>query len=231
VEAGSTCKGADGRSANLRSRAARQFYNKGSDALKRDLGKIWNLSPSEKKDFALRREALRKHCGRGAPKAEYHDKRRAAVIVARRTERSLWISRHLRMARKARVVEEGVEPNRGPSTSTLSLLTLNVDGEAHFWSFMRYLETVTCKPDLVALQELSFKKDNIGRAAARAHFLGFRLIFNPDRPSSDGRFRGTGWLVKKPCSSRFGELWSSFWFCYASATTRDDFGFILAQPW
>jgi len=40
VEAGSICKGADGRSANLRSRAARQFYNKGSDALKRDWEKI-----------------------------------------------------------------------------------------------------------------------------------------------------------------------------------------------
>lgn len=65
VMAGSTCKGTQGQSVNLRSRATRQFYNKGSATLRRDLGKIWRLSPAEKKVFAVRREALRKHCGRG----------------------------------------------------------------------------------------------------------------------------------------------------------------------
>ena len=90
---------------------------------------------------------MRQHCGRGPP-AECHNKQRAAVIAARRTERSLWIARHLRDARKKKVGEEGIEPHPGPSS--LSLLSLNVAGEDYFWGFLKHLETMPSKPDAVA---------------------------------------------------------------------------------
>ena len=193
IEDGSRCNGETGRCANLRSSTTRQFFRKGSPALQRDICKLWGLNAKEKKSFTVKGDALKKLCGRGGPRAEQRDKRRAAVIASRRTARSLWISRHLRMTRKDKLLEEGVEPNPGPH---LSLLTLNTAGEDTFWSFLRFLETVTQPPDVIALQELAFAPATVGRAAARAHFLGYRFIFAPPDPSNDGKLRGAGWLVK-----------------------------------
>ena len=59
--------------------------------------------------FLWVREALRKHCGKAGPRAEQHGSRRAAVIAGRRNDRALWISGHLRMACRAKVVQEGIE--------------------------------------------------------------------------------------------------------------------------
>ena len=89
--------------------STRQFYRKGSTPLQRDLQKIWKLTQQEKKSFSLVREALRKHCGKAGPRAEQHGSRRAAVIAGRRNDRALWISGHLRMACRAKVVQEGIE--------------------------------------------------------------------------------------------------------------------------
>ena len=61
---------------------------------------------------------------------------------------------------------------------------------------MRFLETVKQPPDVIALQELVFAPATVGRAAARAHFLGYRFIFPPPEPSNDGKLHGARWLVK-----------------------------------
>ena len=194
ISEGTSCKGSVARSANLRSLGTRQFYRKGSLSLQNDLKSIWGLSEFEKKAFTLTRKKLQRHCGPG-PLAECRDKRRQATIVARRTERALWVSRHLREARRKKLVEEGVEPNPGPSG--LKLLTLNIDGENNLWGFLRSLERIPQKPDLIALQELSFSPANIGRMASRAQHVGFRFIFQPcQAPDRQGRVHGTGWLTK-----------------------------------
>ena len=194
ISDGTSCKGSVGRSANLRSLGTRQFYRKGSLSLQNDLKSIWGLSEFEKKAFTLTTKKLQRHCGPG-PLAECRDKHRQATIVARRTERSLWVSRHLREARKKKLVEEGVEPNPGPSG--LKLLTLNIAGETNLWGFLRSFERVPQKPDLIALQELSFLPADIGRMASRAQQVGFRFIFQPcQAPDRQGRVHGTGWLTK-----------------------------------
>ncbi len=227
IEAGLRCKEAAGRAENLRSGSTRQFFRKGSDALQRDLCKVWKLSANEKHAFALKGDALRKHLGRGSTR-EHHTKRRAQVILARRTDRALWVSRHLKNARRAKLVEEGIEPHPGPLLSTLSI---NIAGEDNFCGFLNYLEAENPKPDVVALQELSFTHASLGRAVARADHFGFRLIFAPPQVGNERRLRGTGWLVKNNLASVTLESFSNTSGAVTFIELQGNRGIVLASIW
>ena len=105
---------------------------------------------------------------------------------------------------------------------------MNIAGEDNFWGLLRFLETEPRKPDLIALQELSFLRANVGRAAAKANFLGYRLLFDLSLPDRQGRFRGTGWLVKNSLPTQTTE---SFGDRSGQATTLVLANLVLVSFW
>ena len=95
----------------------------------------------------------------------------------------------------------GIEPHPGPPSGECRLLTLNVGGAAHVFSFLRCLDDRDFRRDVIHLQEVCLSELQRRQVAALAGRKGFRIWFTPSYPSGHMYRGGLVTLVKDclPC--------------------------------